>query len=104
MPKIYEYFGLILMFWSNEHLNPPIHVHAKSKDGRTCKILFYIEKSKITNIEYEDIKGKKPLTLPQMRNLKALVNQEKDAIVNAWIKVFVLKDTIKTTKITTKIK
>ena len=30
MPKIYEYFGFIFLFYSNEH--EPIHVHA-NKDG-----------------------------------------------------------------------
>ncbi len=27
MPKLYEYFGLIILFYSNEH--EPIHVHGK---------------------------------------------------------------------------
>ena len=27
MPKIYEYLGIIIMFYSNEH--KPIHVHGK---------------------------------------------------------------------------
>ncbi|NNM79389.1 MAG: DUF4160 domain-containing protein [Gallionella sp.] len=27
MPKLYEYFGLIVMFYANEH--EPIHVHGK---------------------------------------------------------------------------
>jgi hypothetical protein len=66
-------------------------------------VIFHIKKSKITRIDYKDVKGKKPLTLPQKRKLKALINQEKYAIVNAWIKVFILKDTIKVRKITKKI-
>ncbi|NKB23803.1 MAG: DUF4160 domain-containing protein [Kiritimatiellae bacterium] len=27
MPKLYTYFGLLVMFYSNEH--EPIHVHGK---------------------------------------------------------------------------
>ncbi|MFZ4455430.1 MAG: DUF4160 domain-containing protein [Bacteroidales bacterium] len=27
MPKLYEYFGLIVLFYSHEH--EPIHVHCK---------------------------------------------------------------------------
>ena len=27
MPKLYEYFGLIIMFYANEHV--PVHVHGK---------------------------------------------------------------------------
>ena len=30
MPKIYEYFGFIFYFYSNEH--EPIHVHVKHGD------------------------------------------------------------------------
>ena len=27
MPKIFEYFGLVIFFYSNEH--DPVHIHAK---------------------------------------------------------------------------
>ena len=27
MPKLYEYFGLIIIFYANEH--DPVHVHGK---------------------------------------------------------------------------
>ena len=27
MPKLYEYFGIVVMFYSNEH--EPVHVHSK---------------------------------------------------------------------------
>ena len=30
MPKLYEYFGLIFLFYSQEH--EPIHVHCKFQD------------------------------------------------------------------------
>jgi hypothetical protein len=34
MPKLYEYFGLIVMFYANEH--EPVHVHGKCR-GRESK-------------------------------------------------------------------
>jgi len=34
MPKLYEYFGLIVMFYANEH--EPVHVHGKCL-GRESK-------------------------------------------------------------------
>lgn len=34
MPKLYEYFGLIVMFYANEH--EPVHVHGKCQ-GREAK-------------------------------------------------------------------
>ena len=102
MPKIYEYLGIVLKFWSDDH--EPIHIHAISSDGRECKVLIYVIKSKITKIVYQAVKGKKSLTLPQKRKLKVLVNDQKQEIVNAWIKFFILKDRIKVRRITKKIK
>lgn len=102
MPIIYEYLGIILKIWSDEHY--PIHIHAISSDERECRVSFYLKESEIVKITYTDVKGKKTLTLPQMRKLKALVNQKKHEIVNKWIKLIILKGTIKVRKITKKIK
>ena len=43
MPKIFEYFGFIFLFYSNEH--EPIHVHVM-KDGHEA-IFFFIYKKRI---------------------------------------------------------
>ena len=37
MPKIYDYFGIVFLFYSNEH--EPLHVHAKYGD---CETVFII--------------------------------------------------------------
>jgi hypothetical protein len=37
MPKIYEYLGIIIMFYSNEH--EPIDVHGNIKDMNLKQIL-----------------------------------------------------------------
>ncbi len=34
MPKLYDYFGLVVMFYANEH--EPVHVHGKSQ-GRESR-------------------------------------------------------------------
>ena len=34
MPKIFEYFGIVFFFYSNEH--EPIHIHG-TYGGRECK-------------------------------------------------------------------
>ena len=39
MPKLYEYFGLIVMFYANEH--EPVHVHAKCQ-GRESRAALII--------------------------------------------------------------
>ena len=39
MPKLYEYFGLIFLFYSNEH--DPIHIHGKYQD-KESKIDYFV--------------------------------------------------------------
>lgn len=39
MPTIFEYFGIILNFFSREHL--PIHVHAYYGERYAMKVEFY---------------------------------------------------------------
>jgi len=56
MPKIYEYFGLIFLFYSNDHL--PVHVHVKSDDNENKYILEY-EDGKLVDIV--QVKTKSPL-------------------------------------------
>ncbi len=45
MPKIFEYLGILIFFYSNEH--EPIHVHGKH-DGCESKAEFYIIDGLIT--------------------------------------------------------
>ena len=44
MPKIFEYLGILIFFYSNEH--EPIHVHGKH-EGLESKAEFYIVDGKI---------------------------------------------------------
>ena len=41
MPKIFEYFGFIFLFYSNEH--EPIHVHVLHGDRQTVFELYLTE-------------------------------------------------------------
>ena len=45
MPKLYEYFGLFVLFYSNEH--EPIHVHGLDPDGRESKAEIIVKDGKI---------------------------------------------------------
>ena len=47
MPKLYEYFGIIVLFYSNEH--EPIHVHGKYQ-GRESKAELIIEHGRVVEI------------------------------------------------------
>ena len=55
MPKIYEYFGLIFFFYSNEHL--PIHVHVSKAESEMKFDLVY-EGGKLSRIDIKKISGK----------------------------------------------
>jgi len=57
MPKLYEYFGIIVLIYSNEH--KPIHVHGKYQN-RESKAEIIIEDGIITEIVISDVKGKFP--------------------------------------------
>jgi hypothetical protein len=48
MPKIFEYLGILIFFYSNEY--EPIHVHGKY-DGFESKAEFYIVDGKIIEIK-----------------------------------------------------
>ena len=52
MPKIFEYLGILIFFYSNEH--EPIHVHGKY-DGFESKAEFYIVDGEIVEIKIKGI-------------------------------------------------
>ena len=58
MPKIYEYLGIIILFYSNEH--EPIHVHGKYQ-GQESKAEFIIENGMVVEIIIRTVRGRKPL-------------------------------------------
>jgi hypothetical protein len=67
MPKIYEYFGLIFLFYSQEH--EPIHIHGKYQDMESkAEIVF--ENGKFKEIVIKDVLGKGPLDTQNLKSLK----------------------------------
>lgn len=70
MPKIYEYFGLVFLFYSNDH--KPVHVHVKNGEKET-KFVFVYSKGMLVNIKQID--SSIPLTTKQkMRQLNLFKN------------------------------
>lgn len=49
MPKLYEYLGIVIYFWSNEHL--PIHVHGK-KGGQESKVELHFLDGKLEEVRF----------------------------------------------------
>lgn len=55
MPIIYQYFGIVVYFYSREHL--PIHVHCDYQD-RSCKAEIVFEHGVVKEIIVKNVKGK----------------------------------------------
>jgi hypothetical protein len=100
MPKLYEYFGLIVLFYSNDH--QPIHVHGKYQEKESKAELVIIEGT-VTKIEILPVRGKAPLEGKELRKFKRLVEHFKEDIVEKWINFFVLNKEIKPETINKKI-
>jgi hypothetical protein len=99
MPKIYEYFGLIFLFYSNDHL--PIHVHVKS-DERESKFVLKYEDGKLFDVI--QVNSKTPLSERQTRNSIKFIKKYHKQITEKWYDFFVLHKSLKCRKINTKIK
>lgn len=83
MPKIYEYPGIVIIFYSDEH--EPIHVHAVYNN--IVKVSFFIKDGKIYRVTYKDVYGKFSST--KLKQLKKFTTTYKEKIVTAWDSYFI---------------
>ena len=100
MPKLYEYFGLIVLFYSNDHR--PIHVHGKHQEKESKAELVIID-GIVTKIEILPVRGKVPLAGKELKKFIQLVEYFKEDIVKKWIDFFVFNKEIKPETINKKI-
>lgn len=70
MPKLYEYLGLIILFYSQEH--EPIHVHCKYQ-GKESKAEIIFKDGKFIEVKIAGVKGKEPLDSQNLKKFKKLV-------------------------------
>ena len=98
MPTLYEYFGIMVKFFSNEHW--PIHVHAFYGDEFACKVEFDVKKK--THC-FRKVRGYKILPNAQMHDLKKLINTYQSDIIQSWINFVVLNKRIPKQRITKRI-
>ena len=101
MPKIYEYFGFIFFFFSNEH--EPIHVHVM-KSG--CQTVFELI---LMNGELQEIRTRSETGYPLLNEKDQATAEEfirtyYKNIVEKWMNFFVLKKRVRCTQITKKVK
>ncbi len=101
MPKLYEYFGLIVLFYANEH--EPVHVHGKCQ-GRESRAELIILNGVVTEIRFTSMTGRPPLEANEMRLFYEIVAARADDIVAKWIDFFVMHKSIKAETITRRLK
>ena len=101
MPKIFEYLGILIFFYSNEH--EPIHVHGKY-NGLESKAEFYIVEGEIVEIKIKIVKGCRPLTVSKLKDFEVFLEKYSDNIVEKWIDYFVYHKNVQFEKINTRIK
>jgi len=100
MPKLYEYFGLIFLFYSKEH--EPIHVHGRYQ-GKESKAEIIFENGKFKEIIIKEVQGKEPLDAQNLKKFKKVVEAYRDDIVRKWIDFFVYNIEISSETITKKL-
>jgi len=101
VPKIFEYLGISILFYSNEH--EPVHVYGKYQ-GYESKAEFTIIDGKVSAIIIKDVRGKKPLPANELKEFKKFTNVFKDDIVQKWIDYFVYHKQLHCIKIEGRVK
>ena len=100
MPKIYEYFGLVFFFYSNDH--EPIHVHVR-KGGRQSIFELYIQDGNLTEIRQRNEICSESLSDKEAILAESFIHAYYKRIIEKWMKFFVLKKRIRCTSVTRKI-
>ena len=100
MPKLYEYFGLVILFYSGEH--EPLHVHGQSKE-RESRAEIIVLNGVITEIRYGKT-AEHPLNNKEMRLFKKLITARANDIVSKWTDFFALHKPITPERITRRLK
>ena len=100
MPKIFEYFGFIFYFYSNEH--EPVHVHVIHGDQESIFDLIMMD-GKLSEIHVREKKGVEPLSDKDKRTAEAFIQKYHKNIIDKWVKFFVMKQRIRTTIIRKKL-
>ena len=100
MPKIFEYFGFIFYFYSNEH--EPIHVHVLHGGKESIFDLIMME-GVLAEIQVREKKGAEPLPDKDKRVAEEFIRKYYKNIIDKWVKFFVLKQSIRSTNIKKKL-
>ena len=101
MGKIFEYFGFVFYFFSNEH--EPVHIHVK-KGSEECIFDLIIENGELVSLIRREKASADPLNGKDEKTAIDFINLYWKEIVEKWVATFVYKKAVSNTKITKKIK
>jgi hypothetical protein len=101
MPKLYEYFGLVFLMFSNEH--SPIHVHVRYGSAEAVLELVILE-GKVVDVIFRKLGNKRMLPPAQQREAEVFVRAKARDIARKWNDYFVLHKQVSPERITKRIK
>ncbi|MBV6405545.1 MAG: DUF4160 domain-containing protein [Flavobacteriales bacterium] len=101
MPKLYEYFGLIFLFYSDDH--DPMHLHVRHGDREGIVMLIIVE-GNLVELRWRAKRGAAMLNEKEQREAEAFVRAMKSDIVAKWTAFYVEHKRIKPERITRRIK
>ena len=96
MPDIYDYFGLIFYFWTDEH--DPIHVHVEYQ-GMGCVVYLWRD----GRIEIRHQKGMRHLPDKMLNTIERFVRRKQNDIRQKWVDYHIFRKRFKTERITRRI-
>ena len=100
MPKIFEYFGFVFYFYSNEH--EPIHVHVIHNQQETIFELI-LENGVLVKIKQRLRAGYPMLSSKDTKTAELFIRKYAKNIIEKWVKFFVYKQQIRSTNIKSKL-
>lgn len=101
MPKLFEYVGIVVLFYSNKHL--PVHDHGKDQ-GRESRAELVVENGRVVDVVLGTVRGRRPLDGDQLKDFEAVVRHSGDDIVRNWVDYFVLHRPVSPRVITRRIR
>lgn len=100
MPKIFEYFGFIFYFYSNEH--EPIHVHVQH-GGKESIFDLIMMNGVLVEVRVREKKSAEPLSEKDQRTAEEFIRKYHRNIIDKWVKFFIMKQAVRSTNIKKKI-
>jgi len=100
MPQIYEYFGFVFGFYSNEHY--PIHVHVEKGEFESVYDLIIVN-GLLVELKHRKKRGVDAIPESDRKKVEKFIKEYYKNIVEKWTNYFVLNIPVKMTKITKKL-